>query len=180
MRKGYIQNGKLIATVTTHSIILNAVLMFTNSSSSKPRISDLLTEKTLLCLLKSNMTNIVDWFEHIKKDVQIAIGFEFLCLLPCMAISLFSLVTMILASVVAYSDRNLSFGDFLSRIPKSCLRTLVTLFHLIPFTAAVVWQIDLVISLIEKSCYGLQAFGKAEGLVKGKRLHGFTLTLLHK
>ncbi|KAG5563789.1 hypothetical protein RHGRI_000101 [Rhododendron griersonianum] len=43
---------------------------------------------------------------------------------------------------------------------------------------AVVWEMALVISVIEKSCYGLQAFGKAEGLVKGKRLHAFTLSLL--
>ncbi|KAI8570163.1 hypothetical protein RHMOL_Rhmol01G0012000 [Rhododendron molle] len=43
---------------------------------------------------------------------------------------------------------------------------------------AVIWEMALVISVIEKSCYGLKAFGKAEGLVKGKRLHGFTLTLL--
>ncbi|KAH7861543.1 hypothetical protein Vadar_027529 [Vaccinium darrowii] len=35
---------------------------------------------------------------------------------------------------------------------------------------AVVWDFALVISAIEKSCYGLEALGKAEGIVKGKRL----------
>ncbi|KAI8570165.1 hypothetical protein RHMOL_Rhmol01G0012200 [Rhododendron molle] len=43
---------------------------------------------------------------------------------------------------------------------------------------AVVWDMASVISVIEKSCYGIQAIEKAEGLVKGKRLHGLTLTLL--
>ncbi|KAF7153805.1 hypothetical protein RHSIM_Rhsim01G0010200 [Rhododendron simsii] len=214
------KNGKLIATITTISILLNSLLLFTKSSSTRPAISDLLTQETLLSLSNSNFTNIVDSFKHIQKDVQIIIGFEFLYLLPSLAISLFSMVTMILASVIAYSDKNLSFRDFVSRIPKLCFRTLVTLFHLkllatgyfglflillislmilcishllvlIPIIItlgffawifymylAVVWKMALVISVIEKSCYGIQAFGKAEGLVKGKRLHGFTLSLL--
>ncbi|KAG5563790.1 hypothetical protein RHGRI_000102 [Rhododendron griersonianum] len=213
------KNGKLIATITTISILLNSLLLFTKSSSTRPAISDLLTKETLLSLSNSNITNIFDSFEHIKKDVQIIVGFEFLYLLPSLAISLFSMVTMILASVIAYSDRNLSCADFLSRIPKLCFRTLVTSFHLtllatgylglffillislvilinhplvlIPiiitlgFLAfifymylAVVWDMASVISVIEKSCYGIQAIAKAEGLVKGKRLHGFTLTLL--
>ncbi|KAE9462506.1 hypothetical protein C3L33_05606, partial [Rhododendron williamsianum] len=214
------KNGKLIATITTISILLNSLLLFTKSSSTRPAISDLLTQETLLSLSNSNITNIIDSFEHIQKDVQIIIGFEFLYLLPSLVVSLFSMVTMILASVIAYSDRNLSFADFLWRIPKLCFRTLVTLFHLkllatgyfglflillislmvlcishplvlIPILItlgffasilylylAVVWEMALVISVIEKSCYGLQAFGKAEGLVKGKRLHAFTLSLL--
>ncbi|XP_058202777.1 uncharacterized protein LOC131317224 [Rhododendron vialii] len=213
------KNGKLIATLTTITILLNSLLFFTEFYSSKPRISNLLNEETLLCLLKSNITNIVDSFKHIKKDVQIAIGFEFLYFLLCEAVYLFSLVIVILGSAVAYSNRNMSCGDFLSRIPKLCLRTLVTLFHFRLYTAgdigllwvlrlsvtilpidhplvliaiiilvilacifymyvAVIWDMALVISVIEKSCYGLEAFGKAEGLVKGKRLHGFTLRLL--
>ncbi|KAF7153633.1 hypothetical protein RHSIM_Rhsim01G0010300 [Rhododendron simsii] len=213
------KNGKLIATITTITIFLNSLLFFTEFYSSKPRISNLLTEETLLSLLNSNFTDIVDSFKHIKKDVQIAIGFEFLYFLLCEAVNLFSLVIVILGSAVAYSNRNMSFGDFLSRIPKSCLRTLVTMFHFRLYTAgnigllwvlrlsvtilrinhllvlitmiifiifscifytyvAVIWEMALVISVIEKSCYGLGAFGKAEGLVKGKRLHGFTLSLL--
>ncbi|KAI8570158.1 hypothetical protein RHMOL_Rhmol01G0011500 [Rhododendron molle] len=214
------KNGKLIATITTISILLKSLLSVMMSSSTRPAISDLLTQEILLSLPNSNITNIGDSFKHIQKDVQIIIGFEFLYLLPSLAVSLFSMVTMILASVIAYSDRNMSFRDFVSRIPKLCFRSLVTLFHLkllatgylglslillislmilcinhllvlipIIFTLcffasilyinlAVVWEMALVISVIEKSCYGLQAFGKAEGLVKGKRLHGFTLSLL--
>ncbi|XP_058202808.1 uncharacterized protein LOC131317259 [Rhododendron vialii] len=212
------KNGKLIAIITTISILLNSLLLVTMSSSTQPAISDLFTQETLRPLLNPNTTYIT--FERIKKDVQIIIGFEFLYFLPSLAISLFSFVTMVLASVVAYSDRNLSFADFLWRIPKLCLRNLVTSFHctllgtgyfglflillislvilcfdhplvgipivitlgflaLIFFTyLAVVWDMASVISVIEKSCYGIQAFGKAEGLVKGNRLHGFTLSLL--
>ncbi|XP_058227214.1 uncharacterized protein LOC131335738 [Rhododendron vialii] len=212
------KNGKLIATITTISILLKSILLVMMSSSTRPAISDLLTQDTLLSLSNSNTTNIT--FQRITKDVQIIISYEFLYLLPSLAISLFSFVTMVLASVVAYTDRNLSFADFLRRIPKLCFRTLVTLFHLkllvtgyfglflilsislmilcishllvlipIIFTLgifasilylylAVVWKMASVISVIEKSCYGLQAIGKAEGLVKGKRLHGFTLSLL--
>ncbi|KAG5563785.1 hypothetical protein RHGRI_000097 [Rhododendron griersonianum] len=125
---------------------------------------------------------------------------------------------MILASAIAYSDTNLSFDDFLSRIPQLCLKTLATSFHLILFTIgyiglfsallislmivtmdhplvlmpvvityglfasifwmyfAFIWDIALVISVMEKSCCGLQALGKAGGLVKGNRLHGLALS----
>ncbi|XP_058214513.1 uncharacterized protein LOC131325990 [Rhododendron vialii] len=212
------KNGKLIATITTISIFLNSFLSFMKFFSTKTAISDLLTQETLLSLSNSNITNIVDSFEHIKKDVQIIIGFEFLYLLPSLAIYLFSLITMILASAIAYSDKNLSFEDFLSRIPKLCLRTLVTSFHLILFTIgyiglfsallislmiltmdhplvlmpvvitfgllasifwmylAFIWDVALVVSVIEKSCCGLQALGKAGGLVKGNRLRGLALS----
>ncbi|KAG5563788.1 hypothetical protein RHGRI_000100 [Rhododendron griersonianum] len=206
------KNGKLIATITTISILLNSLLLLAKSSSPKPGISDLFTEETLLSFSNPNTTT--SFIEKHMKDVQIIIGFWFLYLLTSLAISLFSLVTMILASAAAYNERNLSFGEFLLRIPKLCLRTLVTSLHLIFFAAcyfvlgdillisiillcnynplvpmgffasifymylAVVWVTALVISVIEKSCYGIQAFGKAQGLVKGKRLHGFTLNLL--
>ncbi|XP_058202680.1 uncharacterized protein LOC131317124 [Rhododendron vialii] len=212
------KNGKLIATITTISILLNSFLLFIKSFSTNTVIDDLLTQETLLSLSNSNITNIVDTFEHIKKDVQVIIGFEFLYLLPSLAIYLFSLVTMILASAIAYSDKNLSFEDFLSRIPKLCLRTLVTSFHLILFTIgyiglfstllislmiltmdhplvlipvvitfglfasifwmyfAFIWDVTLVISVMKKNCYGLQALGKAGGLVKGNRLHGLALS----
>ncbi|KAI8570157.1 hypothetical protein RHMOL_Rhmol01G0011400 [Rhododendron molle] len=199
------KNGKLIATITTISILLNSLLLSLKSSSTKPAISDLLTQVTLLSLSNPNITNMVDSFEHIKKDVQNIIGFEFVFLLPSLAFHLFSLVTMILASAIAYTDTNLSIEDFDSRIPKLSLRTLVTSFHLILFRTgyiglfsallislmivtmdhllvlipvviasglfafifwvyfAFIWDIALVISVIEKSC-GLQALGKAGGL----------------
>jgi hypothetical protein len=127
---------------------------------------------------------------------------------------------MTLASVVAYSDKNLSFWKFLSRIPKIFLRTLATCFYvsifaigyislfsaflislikqnmghpllLVPilitlvfsalifwFYLAVAWDMALVISVIEKSCYGLQALRKAGRLVEERRVHGFALSLL--
>lgn len=163
------------------------------------------------------MTNIVDSFEHIKKDVQNIIGFELVFLLPSLAFYLFSLVAMILASAIAYNDKNLSFNDFFIIVEESCFRTLVTWFHLMLFKIgyiglfsallisliivfvdhllilipvvitfglfafifwtyfAFIWDIALVISVVEKSCLGLQALGKAGGLVKGNRLHGFAL-----
>ncbi|KAI8570161.1 hypothetical protein RHMOL_Rhmol01G0011800 [Rhododendron molle] len=198
------KNGKLIATITAISILHDSLLYFTEYFSTP----------TLLFLLNFKFINIVESFEHIKKDVEIVIGFEFPYLPPSLAISLFSLVTIILlVSVVAYSVRNLSFADFLSRIPKLGLITSVTSFHLKLFSAyqiilflmswgialsiigigqpldlipiiileffalnffvcvAFVFEIAL-LSVIKKSCYELQAFGKAEVPVKGKRLHG--------
>lgn len=45
---------------------------------------------------------------------------------------------------------------------------------------AVVWDVALVISAIEKSCYGLEALGKAEGIAEGKRLlYGLALRFLY-
>lgn len=59
-----------------------------------------------------------------------------------------------------------------------------TLYYLLSFLAvvfylnfSVVWVLALVISVIEEGC-GVEALGKAGGLVKGKRLHGFILNFL--
>ncbi|KAI8570159.1 hypothetical protein RHMOL_Rhmol01G0011600 [Rhododendron molle] len=195
------KNGKLIATITAISVLQDSLLYFTEYFATTP-----------LSLLNFKFINIFESFEHIKKDVEIIIGFEFLYLRPSLAISLFSLVTIILVSVVAYSIRNLSFADFLSRIPKLGLITSVTSFHLKLFVTSqiflflILWivlsirgidqPLDLIpiitlgffalnffmcvafvfeialLSVIKKSCYELQAFGKAEVLVKGKRLYG--------
>jgi hypothetical protein len=218
--KAISKNVKLIATITTISILLNSLVSFTKSFSTKPAISDLVTQATLYNLSKNNTSNFTDSYEKIiMKDVQIIIGFEFLYFLPSVAIYVFSMVTMILASVVAYSDKNLSFRDFLPRIPKLCLRTLATSFYLKIFAIGyivlfsaflislmllnidhplvilpiviilgvfavifwmyldVAWNMALVVSVIEKNSYGLEALGKAGGLVQGRRIHGFTLSL---
>ncbi|KAH7860561.1 hypothetical protein Vadar_014881 [Vaccinium darrowii] len=218
--KAISKNGKLIATITTITILLDSLLLFTKSFSTKPAISDLVTQETFLNLSNPNTPNFADSVTKIMKDVHVIIGFELVYLLPSIAISIFCTVTMILASVVAYSDKNLSFRDFLSRIPKLCLRTLVTSFYLklltvgyifvflaflislmilnmdhplvlIPIAItlgifasiflmylSVAWNMALVISVIEKNCYGLEALGKAGGLVKGRRIHGFALSVL--
>ncbi|KAL8468838.1 hypothetical protein ACS0TY_031876 [Phlomoides rotata] len=39
------------------------------------------------------------------------------------------------------------------------------------------WIISIVVSVVEESCYGLEALGKGAALVKGKRLHGFLLNV---
>jgi hypothetical protein len=218
--KAISKNGKLIATITTITILLDSLLLFTKSFSTKPAISDLVTQETFLNLSNPNTSNFADSFTKIMEDVHVIIGFELVYLLPSIAISIFCTVTMILASVVAYSDKNLSFRDFLSRIPKLGLRTLVTSFYLKLLTAgyififlaflislmilnmdhplvlipiaitlgifasiflmylSVAWNMALVISVIENNCYGLEALGKAGGLVKGRRIHGFALSVL--
>ncbi|XAR51216.1 hypothetical protein NMG60_11005778 [Bertholletia excelsa] len=43
---------------------------------------------------------------------------------------------------------------------------------------SVVWVLAIVASVIEDSCYGIEALGKASALVKGNRLHGFALNFL--
>jgi len=43
----------------------------------------------------------------------------------------------------------------------------------------VAWDMALVISVIDKSYYGLEALGQAGRLVKGRRVHGFALSLLY-
>jgi hypothetical protein len=219
--KAISKNGKLIATITTISILLKCLLLFADSFSTKPVISDFHLREYYLNLPNNPPSNYVDAIQKMEKDVQIIVGFQLLYLLPSIAVSLFSTVTMILASVVAYSDKNLSFRDFLSRIPKLCLRTLVTSFYLLLLTLGymvvflaflisvmilnmdhllvlkpiaitlgifaliflmyltVAWDMALVISVIDKSYYGLEALGQAGRLVKGRRVHGFALSLLY-
>jgi hypothetical protein len=41
----------------------------------------------------------------------------------------------------------------------------------------VVWILALVVSVVEKDCYGLQALGKSARIIKGNRLNGLILTL---
>ncbi|XP_010278080.1 PREDICTED: uncharacterized protein LOC104612385 [Nelumbo nucifera] len=55
---------------------------------------------------------------------------------------------------------------------------LVLLLLLVSLYLSSVWIVGLVVSIIEDGCYGLEAIGKAEELMKGSRLQGCVLTLL--
>ncbi|KAH6819263.1 hypothetical protein C2S51_002866 [Perilla frutescens var. frutescens] len=41
------------------------------------------------------------------------------------------------------------------------------------------WILSVVVAVVEESCYGLEALGRAATLVKGKRLHGFLLNMIY-
>lgn len=43
---------------------------------------------------------------------------------------------------------------------------------------SVIWTLSLVVSVLDETCYGVEALGKAAKLVKGQKLHGFTLSFL--
>ncbi|XP_077217230.1 uncharacterized protein LOC143851638 [Tasmannia lanceolata] len=46
------------------------------------------------------------------------------------------------------------------------------------FYLGVVWDLGVVVSVVEEGCYGLEALFKAGGLIKGRRLQGFVLFLI--
>ncbi|KAL7228036.1 hypothetical protein ACSBR1_022832 [Camellia fascicularis] len=210
------KNGQFMATITTVSILLNSLLLFINIFSTKPVIHDLLSKETLLLLAGPGSPGFADLLLGVKIDVRTIIGIESATLLASLIISLFSMVSTILVSAIAYQDKALSFNDFLSRLTRSCVRPFITSFHITiyllgyyffvlvlliplvvfcdhPFTLkaisisfgivalifwtylSVVWVLALVISVLEENCYGIGALGKAGGLIKGKRLHGFAL-----
>ncbi|CAL5328444.1 unnamed protein product [Camellia sinensis] len=217
------KNGKLIATITTISILLNSVLSSSLILSTRPFIGDLLAKQALLYLPTQNSsdTDPADMFVDIKHDIRILLVVEFAFFLASFTVSLFSISSMILASAVTYYGKSLSFKDLCSRFFKLFVRPLVTflqfkltvisyiivfvlalmfslaivgtdhLFTLILINIAlcvltsifwiylsVLWSLAMVISVIEESCYGIQALRKASRLVKGRRLQGFALNLV--
>ncbi|KAE9462507.1 hypothetical protein C3L33_05605, partial [Rhododendron williamsianum] len=134
------KNGKLIATITTISIFLNSLLVFTKFSSTKTAISDLLTQETLLSFeLQYHKYRYIGLFSALLISLMIVTMDHPLVLMPIV----------------------ITYGLFAS---------------IFWMYFAFIWDITLVISVIEKSCCGLQALGKAGGLVKGNRLHGLALS----
>ncbi|KAL7224582.1 hypothetical protein ACSBR1_025951 [Camellia fascicularis] len=217
------KNGKLIATITTISILLNSLLSSSLILSTRPFIGDLLAKQALLYLPTQNSsdTDPADMFVDIKHDIRILLVVEFAFFLASFTVSLFSISSMILASAVTYYGKSLSFKDLLSMFFKLFVRPLVTFLqfkltvisyiivfvlalmfslaivgtdHLFTFILinialclltsifwiylSVLWSLAMVISVIEESCYGIQALRKASRLVKGRRLQGFALNLV--
>ncbi|KAL7224579.1 hypothetical protein ACSBR1_025948 [Camellia fascicularis] len=182
------KNGKLIATITTISILLNSLLSSSVILSTRPFVGDLLTKQVLLYL---PTTHPADMFVDIKHDIRILLVVEFAFFLASFTVSLFSISSMILASAVTYYGKSLSFKDLLSRFFNS---TIVGTDHLFTFILinialfvltsifwiyfSVLWSLAMVILVIEESCYGIQALRKASRLVKGRRLQGFALNFV--
>ncbi|KAF5956661.1 hypothetical protein HYC85_003886 [Camellia sinensis] len=111
------KNGKLIATITTISILLNFLLSSSFILFTRPFIGDLLAKQALLYLPTQNSsdTDPADKFVDIKHDIRILLVVEFAFFLASFTISLFSISSMILASAVTYYGKSLSFKDLLSR-----------------------------------------------------------------
>lgn len=217
------KNGKLIATITTISILLNSLLSSSFILFTRPFIGDLLAKQALLYLPTQNSsdTEPADMFVDIKHDIRILLVVEFAFFLASFTVSLFSISSMILALAVTYYGKSLSFKDLLSRFFKLFVRPLVTfllykltvisyiivfvlgimfslaivgtdhlftfilIFIALYFLTSIFWiylmvlcNLAMVISVIEESCYGIQALRKASRLVKGKRLEGFALNLV--
>ncbi|GMP36284.1 hypothetical protein CsSME_00008462 [Camellia sinensis var. sinensis] len=217
------KNGKLIATITTISILLNSLLSSFFILFTRPFIGDLLAKQALLYLPTQNSsdTDPSDMFVDIKHDIRILLVVEFASFLASFTVSLFSISSMILASAVTYYGKSLSFKDLLSRFFKLFVRPLVTFLqfkltvisyiivfvlalmfllaiiytdHLFTFILinialfvltsifwiyfSVFWSLAMVISVIEESCYGIQALRKASRLIKDRRLQGFALNFV--
>ncbi|GFY80663.1 hypothetical protein Acr_01g0004720 [Actinidia rufa] len=212
------KNGHAMATIATLSILLHSLLLFANIFATKTVINDLLAKETLLLLLVPQGPELADLLVGLKKDIRIILGVELAILIVSFLVSLFSMGATILVSSTCKNI--LSFKDLmLSRLARSCARSLITSFHialflvgyvilfltmLIPIRVfidrpfalkfvsilfgivallfwiylSVVWVLGLVVSVMEESCYGIEALGRAGGLVKGKRLYGFALNFL--
>ncbi|CAI9098672.1 OLC1v1035357C1 [Oldenlandia corymbosa var. corymbosa] len=68
------------------------------------------------------------------------------------------------------------FSDFgLGYVPSSIIWYAVFAYLLYVYLS-VVWILSIVVSVIEENTYGLEALGKASGLIKGKRAQGFILS----
>lgn len=125
------KNGKLMATITTISILLNSLLFFTNIFFTNPAVRNLIAKETLLSFMNNpNSSDISKLFIDIMRDIQIIIKVQLTFMLPSLIVSLFSMASFVLASAVACCGKTLSFKDLLKRLAKPCLRALVTVFHL--------------------------------------------------
>ncbi|PSS21064.1 Potassium/sodium hyperpolarization-activated cyclic nucleotide-gated channel 1 like [Actinidia chinensis var. chinensis] len=212
------KNGHAMATIAALSILLHSLLLFTNVFTIKAVIHDLVAKETLLLLIFAQGPRLTDLLVGFKKDIRIILGVESAILVVSSLVSLVSMGATIIVS--STSKNNLTSKHMmLSRLARSCVRSLVTTFHIALFLVgyiilvlamlilirfftdrpfalkfvsilfgivaslswiylSVVWLLGLVVSVIEESCYGIEALGRAGGLVKGKRLHGFALNFL--
>ncbi|XP_057514454.1 uncharacterized protein LOC130796163 [Actinidia eriantha] len=96
------KNGKLMATITTISILLNSLLFFTNIFFTNPAVRNLIAKETLLSFTNNpNSSDISKLFIDIMREIQIIIKVQSIFMLPSLIVSLFSMASFVLASAVA-------------------------------------------------------------------------------
>ncbi|KAK6151484.1 hypothetical protein DH2020_014119 [Rehmannia glutinosa] len=85
----------------------------------------------------------------------------------CLAIGYFFVVLLLATPLLMYRNKaTLSVAILLGIV--------AFVFYLY---LSVSWALAIVVSVVEESCYGIEALGKAGALVKGKRLIGFLLNV---
>ncbi|PSS08345.1 Dol-P-Glc:Glc(2)Man(9)GlcNAc(2)-PP-Dol alpha-1,2-glucosyltransferase [Actinidia chinensis var. chinensis] len=183
------KNGKLMATITTISILLNSLLFFTNIFFTNLAVRNLIAKETLLSFTTNpNSSDISKLFIDIMREIQIIIKVQLTFMLPSLIVSLFSMASFVLASAVACCGYFFLFSAILISLGITCIDhplvllpivlTLGVFSSIFLIYLMVVWELGSVISVIEENCYGIEALGKASELVKGKRLLGFALNFL--
>ncbi|KAL3535309.1 hypothetical protein ACH5RR_003770 [Cinchona calisaya] len=211
------KNGKLVALITTFSLLLLSASFLIFSFSSKFLLDDMLAKQS--SFTTSSSSNPADYttiLSSIMEDFRLVVVVNVSYVLSTFIIKLFPETAIVILSAMSYTGKTLSFKELLLKVIRSWIRPFVTGFFTTLFAVgyfffatavaspmlvfsgtffrpiailiggiayvfslylSVVWVMALVISVIEENCYGIKALGKAEALVKGKKLDGFIINI---
>ncbi|CAN6449615.1 unnamed protein product [Victoria cruziana] len=84
-------------------------------------------------------------------------------------------MALILFFLFAFGAAVLMLGEWIPIVAAFVLLSILTSGLFIYFAA--IWMLALVASIVEENCYGMEALGKAEMFVKGRKVQGFMLVL---